>query len=259
MREEYSFHPAAELFPLLDDSSDGFIDLVEDIRQNGLIEPIELLDSQILDGRNRYRASQEAGVEPRFRDWTGSDPYHYVISKNLRRRHLTVDQQAAIAMEAEPKLAEETERKRRAAISARRKGETVAKLPHSGTGATRRQTAEMFGVKPSKIRQAKTVATAAPELIEEVKAGRLTMREAEKQVRPITTLHSPLADRVASALQRGRLDQELAAEILTAPDSLDSDTIRRVIRLAEEEARVRYRWGMALEAILIKREAAVPV
>ena len=85
------------------------------------------------------------------------------------------------------------------------------------------------------------------------------MREAEKQVRPITTLHSPLTDRVASALQRGRLDQELAAEILTDPDSLDSDTIRRVIRLAEEEARVRYRWGMALEAILIKREAGVPV
>ena len=55
------------------------------------------------------------------------------------------------------------------------------------------------------------------------------------------------------------MDQELAAEILTDPDSLDSDTIRRVIRLAEEEARVRYRWGMALEAILIKREAGVPV
>ena len=91
------FHEVASLFPLL--SGSAFSDLVVDIRQSGLLEPI-VVDSEgrILDGRNRYRACLEAGVEPRFVEWKGDGPLiELSLRLNLRRRHLNESQRAMVA------------------------------------------------------------------------------------------------------------------------------------------------------------------
>ncbi len=57
----WTVHPYALLFPLLDDVE--FARLVANIRENGLIEAIWLdRDGRILDGRNRLRACEAAGV-----------------------------------------------------------------------------------------------------------------------------------------------------------------------------------------------------
>lgn len=61
--------------------------LAADIKARGLIETIVLLDGCILDGRNRHRARELAGVEPRFEDYAGADPTGFVLSRNLHRRH----------------------------------------------------------------------------------------------------------------------------------------------------------------------------
>jgi len=66
--------------------------LTDDIRQNGLLEPIVLLDGKILDGRNRYQACQELGIEPETVEYDGDDPLAFVLSKNLYRRQLTTSQ-----------------------------------------------------------------------------------------------------------------------------------------------------------------------
>ena len=62
--DHYEIHELAALIPEM--SADEFRGLCDDIRTNGLIEPIVLYEDRVLDGRHRYRACIETGIEPRF-------------------------------------------------------------------------------------------------------------------------------------------------------------------------------------------------
>jgi hypothetical protein len=88
--QELESHELCGMFSLL--AGEEFDELVKDIRQNGQHEPGTMLDGKILDGRNRYYACRAANRPFRARDYAGKDPLGFVISANVKRRHLTAEQ-----------------------------------------------------------------------------------------------------------------------------------------------------------------------
>jgi len=111
---EKQSHPVADIFPMM--TAEEFAGLVEDIKANGLKEPIWLHpDGRIIDGRNRYKACIEAGVEPSFRTWNGEGSLvGFVVSLNLHRRHLNSSQRAIVGAKMLPMLEEEAKERQRA-------------------------------------------------------------------------------------------------------------------------------------------------
>lgn len=90
-------HPLADLLPLLEGAA--WQEFMDSVRDHGQIDPIVTHEGMILDGRNRYRACRELGLEPIAKAYEGCDPLGFVIASNVHRRHLTTAQRAAIAAE----------------------------------------------------------------------------------------------------------------------------------------------------------------
>jgi ParB-like chromosome segregation protein Spo0J len=89
-------HPLGKLFPLIEGGE--FNELVASIKAYGLRDPIIVHDGMILDGWNRQRACQAAGVDCVYQPLpAGQDPLSFVIDRNLNRRHLTNSQRAIVA------------------------------------------------------------------------------------------------------------------------------------------------------------------
>lgn len=196
------FHPYAELFPLLEGAE--LEALAEDIRSNGVRDKIELYEGAILDGRNRYRslewlversaqrgsgwgayAGQPLTVEDldpgaglpwfeRFSPMLDGDPLAYVISKNLKRRHLNESQRAMVAAKL-ANLGHGGDR--------RPADEQAANLPLAGApqrpAVTQAAAARMLNVSQRTVRAAVAVQEkAAPELRQAVEQGKLAVSAA---------------------------------------------------------------------------------
>ena len=102
-------HPVADLLPLMDEVS--FKELKDDIALNGLREPVWLHpDGRILDGRNRHKACVALRLKPATKVYAGDLSTEaivaFVISLNLKRRHLDSGQRAFVALRVEQTLAE---------------------------------------------------------------------------------------------------------------------------------------------------------
>ena len=98
--QKFDYHSYCDLLPEM--TADDFNALVSDIKENGLINPIVLFENQILDGKHRYKACLELGIEPKIETFTGNkeQALHFVISQNIARRHLLTGQKAALAINA---------------------------------------------------------------------------------------------------------------------------------------------------------------
>lgn len=90
-------HAVAEIFPAMGDTE--YQALKTDISQHGVREPIWTWRGQIIDGRHRQRACVDLGMECPTREYSGDETtlVSFVVSLNLKRRHLDESQRAMVA------------------------------------------------------------------------------------------------------------------------------------------------------------------
>lgn len=167
-------HPLSAAFPAMPD--DDFAALCADIKANGLIQPIVLFESQVIDGWHRYRACQAAGIEPRSSLLpAGSDPVAFVKSANGHRRHLTASQRA-VAYAA-------CDGSKWASVGRPRNSAPGARLPEtaSATAATLCDAAKEADVSKRTMTDAKAVvAKAIPEIAAAVRDGKISAKVGAK-------------------------------------------------------------------------------
>jgi hypothetical protein len=110
-RDTYKVHPAADVFPMMTDAE--LADLGEDIRANGLTSKLTFFvvkpewgAVELGDGRNRIEALERAGIELTdahaefLPGLSEAQKVAFIISKNIKRRHLTKQQQADLIVAA---------------------------------------------------------------------------------------------------------------------------------------------------------------
>ena len=175
-----NWHEAAKLFPLLPEEE--LNELAEDIKANGLLNPIVLFEGKVLDGRNRALACKKAGTAFSTNEWksTAISPAAWVISQNLHRRHLTASQKAVVAYEVEPLFAEEAKERQRLSEGPGTKGRS--RLTDLKKGKAVDHAAKSVGVSSGYVAELKKIIAKAPSLLAEIKAGKLTIPEAQKQL-----------------------------------------------------------------------------
>lgn len=184
------FHELANLFPMMQD--EALAGLREDIRVNGVQSPIVFLDGAIIDGRNRYMCARDLGIEYPRVEFEGDDPLAFVVSLNLRRRHLTESQRASIA--------------------ARLANMGVGENQHSrGSANLQTLTAPLPGI-PESPQQS---------LVSQANAARLLI-VSERSVASARKVHDKAPELVA-AVDAGALSVSLAAQVANLPEAARAD------------------------------------
>jgi N6-adenosine-specific RNA methylase IME4 len=175
---EYEFHEFAGIFPLMEGKE--YEELKRDIETHGILQPIVICEEKILDGRNRYRACFELKIEPKFEYYRGKNPLEYVISLNLKRRHLTESQRAVIALDVLPFLEKEAKKRQ---LSTLKKGDKLpdSQLIDQRKGKSTEQASKMFNVNREYIHEAKKLKEENPELLDKVRKGEKTLSEIKNE------------------------------------------------------------------------------
>lgn len=93
------FHPLCLAFPALPDDEQAA--LQADIKANGVRDAGWLYEGMILEGRHRTLAARATGKPMLYREYIGKDPINFVISANMRRRHLSVAERAWVLVQLE--------------------------------------------------------------------------------------------------------------------------------------------------------------
>ena len=200
-------HPHAELIPAPTPAQYNAI--VDDIRQNGIIEPIKLYNGQVLDGRTRLRAAQDLGlaeVPVAFVD-QNVNTKSYSISANIWRRHLTQDQIALFLNEAyvddAGKLLPLAERKQVAE-------ELNVKVVQNAENISNTNKIVIPASTASNAR--KVIEQGTPDLVEAVRAGDIGLKEAKK----IASEEPELQDEVVAEVKQGTRQAEALGKVKKA-------------------------------------------
>lgn len=168
-------HPVADLFPMMSD--DELANLADDIKRHGQLHPIIISgDAEtLIDGRNRLRACELAGVQPQFQRLNGHiDPVDYILSSN-DRRDMTQGQRAIVAAMVDS-----------------------YKLYDHGDIA---ELARALKVPRPRVSEAITVVKHAPDLAEQVRRGKIPFHPALEKARALKNESDDNANKMSRLLE----------------------------------------------------------
>lgn len=187
---------------MLDDKR--FAEMKASIQDRGLLNAIILADGKILDGRNRYKACQETGVQPRFDTLpTGTDPWLYVWDQNANRRDLVaeqryliwkhVEEQSDAWLKTKQKIEDVANQKRAKAINQRPRGDdgkTKAKpvVEQCVPPLAKKHVASQAKAAASKtnvgaVKRGDQLANHRPDLAAKVRTGEMKPADAHRQMK----------------------------------------------------------------------------
>jgi hypothetical protein len=171
---KFALHKFCEIIPPCTEKE--YAELKADIKDNGLRLPIKIFDGKILDGRSRYQACVDLEAEGHpvefkqevffssTKEVSADDALHYVISMNVKRRHLSASQRAVIFAKL---------------VTTKLGGDRSVILP---TEITQELAAKLAGVATKTVTDAVKVLE-RPELAKKVLDGELAVATAAKQIR----------------------------------------------------------------------------
>lgn len=193
----YELHPLCTSIP--DMTDEEFQNIVKDIAETGLKQPITLFEGKILLGKNRYRACKRLGIEGTFETYEGDDPLGYIFSFTYYKTHFTTTQLVTVALEAlEYEELRAKQRKSEAAIASNKKRaisdevqspqseksdevepSPVAENPPKRAPQARDIVAKKVGVSGTSVGIGKRIRTLAPEIYDKMKMGTLELADAK--------------------------------------------------------------------------------
>lgn len=154
---KYTIHPAAACYPMIEGEAwEQFKADIELAGRNRNAIVINLVTDYLLDGRNRLKACQELGIEPKvkFIEMPPEDEIPYILSMNHQRRHMDKTQNAAIG--AEIHILQHGTNRFQKKVDVIRMTSTPA--------ISAQQIAKNLGVSRGAIQEAKKIAKTDPEL-----------------------------------------------------------------------------------------------
>jgi N6-adenosine-specific RNA methylase IME4 len=131
-----------------------------------------------------------AGEDPCYQEWNGDeeDLVGFVISRNLKRRHLDASQRAVVGLAVE-KYEAERARARQVSSAAktneelgRNTGGTIVEIFPQSSGLARDIAAAAVGVNPHYIQDAKRIEYVAPDLIPQIASGVMNIQQAKREI-----------------------------------------------------------------------------
>lgn len=176
----YQVHPEADRFPMLSD--ERLAEFAEDIRTNGLHRPVTLWNGTVLDGRNRLKACELAGVEPRFDEFHGDEvaATRFVYSVNLQSRDLSTTQRATLVAQREKAV--EAARQRGAANQGERTDLSADRHKSIEPFDATTELAKEAGVSRRTMARTLRVQKEDPETFKQMAAGKVSVTAADSAI-----------------------------------------------------------------------------
>jgi hypothetical protein len=145
--------------------------LADDMKAKGQLLHITSYEGKILDGRNRYRACEIAGIEPKIEPYTGDDPLGLIASLNDHRRHDSENERALVGART-ANLRQGGDRK---------SDEIKAPMGALKPAISIQRAAELSGSSRKNIERAKPIVqSGVPELQDMAESGEVSIRAASE-------------------------------------------------------------------------------